>query len=135
MNIFLTRLVVACTLILLETIPLFSVCGKQRPEYFEIADRIQQTNIQVVSASDEHEQNVKLLEKNYALDIAERELHFNDLTHRIQNLERTYSCLAEGVHFISTSYREYTRSAATEPEWNKLEELYNSALSSINCDK
>ena len=133
-GILLTRIVVALTLILLETIPLFSVCGKRNPEYFLIANQMQDANLQLTNACAEHEQEVKTLEKNFELDIAERKLRFDDLCEKVHDLERTYSGLAEGVHNLTQSHIEHTKSTVTENEWDKLDKLYASALSSINCE-
>lgn len=134
MVMLITRLVVALILIMLETIPLFSICGKSQAEYFLIADQMQESNIRLVEACAEHEQEVKLLENKFKVDIEERKLRFDDLCERIHDLEQTYSKLAEGVHKLTQTHINYTNSSLTENEWDKLDKLYASALSSINCE-
>ena len=134
MVILLSRLVVALSLIMLETIPLFSICGKSQPEYFLIADQMQESNIRLVNACAEHEHEVKLLEKKFKVDIEERKLRFNDLCERMHDLEQTYSGLAEGVNKLTQTHINYTNLSLTENEWDKLDKLYASALSSINCE-
>lgn len=134
LGILLTRILVALTLILLETIPLFSVCGKSQPEYFLLADQMQDSNIQLMNACVGHEQDVRLIEKNYELDMEERNLRFKDLCERVHDLERTYSGLAEGIHTLSQAHFNNSKSTITENEWDKLDKLYASALSSINCE-
>ena len=134
LNILLPRLVIATLLILLETIPLLSVCGKKNPEYFLIADQMQEANLRLVNACAEHEYDTKTLENNFALNIEERQLRFNDLMEQIHDLEQTYSCLAKGVHNIAQQHVEYLNSSVSESEQEKLKQLYATTLSSINCE-
>ena len=133
-NILISRVVIAFLLILLETIPLLSVCGKKKPEYFLIAEQMQDSNIRLVNACADHEYNIETLKNDFDLNIRERQLRFNDLTERLKDLEQTYSCLAKGVHNIAQQHVEYSNSSVSKSEWEKLDQLYASALSSINCE-